>query len=288
MSCFAQTISGNIDGHDYVDLGLPSGRLWATCNVGAATPTECGDYFAWGETTPKETYSWDNYKWKKGDEWLKYNPWEAEENDALNPEDDAAVANWGESWKMPTSTDVVELLDNCDWEWTKDYNDSGMAGEIGTSKINSNTIFLPASGYGLEDGIKKVGYTATYNTTAYWFGSSWTDCIMLEARNTSPSRKIHTNLNGRADGSSIRAVVNNSVSRTTNINSHAVRVFAEKNTIHITDAHPNTTVQIYNINGRSITTALTDEGGNAVITLAKAKTTYVVTVGNMSTKIITE
>ena len=56
----------SINGHEYVDLGLPSGLLWATCNVGATKPEERGDYFAWGETTPKETYSWDNYKWCKG------------------------------------------------------------------------------------------------------------------------------------------------------------------------------------------------------------------------------
>jgi len=105
------------NGHEYVDLGLPSGTLWATCNVGATTPEGYGDYFAWGETTPKETYNWMTYKWGSGNEsdgWLyreltkycsdsTYGLYGFHDNlTELLPEDDAATANWGNGWRTPT------------------------------------------------------------------------------------------------------------------------------------------------------------------------------------------
>ncbi len=143
-----------IDGHYAVDLGLPSGTLWATCNIGASVPEERGNYYAWGETEPKEYYAWDNegdYKWGVyGDNenyvMTKYN--KTDGKTVLDPEDDAAQVNWCGAWRMPTWTEMEELLntDNCTWKWTTNYNGTGVAGHIVTSVSNGNRIFLPAAG----------------------------------------------------------------------------------------------------------------------------------------------
>ena len=96
------------DNHEYVDLGLPSGTLWATCNIGASIPEDMGDYFAWGETAPKEKYDMDNYKWydSSSDKLTKYctdDKYGTVDNKTeLLPEDDAAYVNWGPMWRMPT------------------------------------------------------------------------------------------------------------------------------------------------------------------------------------------
>ena len=141
------------DTHEYVDLGLPSGTLWATVNVGATRPNEFGDYFAWGETEPKEEYDWNNYKWCNGSEntMTKYcsnSSFGIVDNKIeLDPEDDAAYVNWGPSWRMPTHEQLQELVENCTWEWTV-Y--SGVSGCLFTGS-NGNTMFLPGAGYRYYD-----------------------------------------------------------------------------------------------------------------------------------------
>ncbi len=145
------TVSGKEGLYTYVDLGLPSGTKWATYNVGATKPTEYGDYFAWGETKPKEDYSWSTYKWCKGSEdcMTKYctgNTTYGVDKMVLDAEDDAATANWGSSWRMPTEEEQEELQYGCDWKWVEDFNGSGVNGRLGTSKKNGSTIFLPAAG----------------------------------------------------------------------------------------------------------------------------------------------
>ena len=140
------SISGTVCGYEYVDLGLPSGMLWATYNVGADSLDEVGDYFAWGETEPKTDYSWNTYKWGTKDSLTKYN--NIDSLTVLKAEDDAATANWGRAWRTPTMDELYELKDGCTWTWTKD-------GLVGTSKTNGNTIFLPLSfGYNGTDLIK--------------------------------------------------------------------------------------------------------------------------------------
>lgn len=141
-----------INGHEWVDLGLPSGIKWATCNVGALAPEEYGDYFAWGETAPKYEYSANTYRWMTGGwgawKYTKYCLYSkygtVDGRSVLELSDDAANANWGSSWRMPTYYDAVELANNCYWE-TKEQN--GVAGCLITSKLNGKSIFIPASGY---------------------------------------------------------------------------------------------------------------------------------------------
>ena len=131
--------------YEYVDLGLSV--KWATCNIGASSPEEYGDYYAWGETETKNFYSWSTYfdTTDGGNTFTKYN--NNGGKTTLDLEDDAAHVKWGGSWRMPTLAEQQELINNCTWNWTADYNSTGVKGCIVTSKTNSNSIFLPAAGY---------------------------------------------------------------------------------------------------------------------------------------------
>ncbi len=132
--------------HWYVDLELPSGTLWATCNVGASAPEEYGSYFAWGETEPKEDYSWGTYKFCEGTEntMTKYN--ETDGLTELEPEDDAAVFNWDMDWQMPNANQLRELVDGLytTTEWT---TQNGVEGLEIKSRRNNKSIFLPGAGF---------------------------------------------------------------------------------------------------------------------------------------------
>ena len=179
-----------------IDLGLPSGVKWASFNLGASKPEEYGDYFAWGETEPhyesiasdgtftwkigyEDGYAWSNYKWCEGsyNTLTKYNSsssYVTVDNLAtLDAEDDAATVNWGGTWRTPTDDEWTWLQENCTWTWTSDYNGSGVAGRIVTSKIEgytSNSIFLPAAGRPRNPYIFNAG---TYGY--YWSSSIGTD-----------------------------------------------------------------------------------------------------------------
>ena len=124
---------GEIAGHGYVDLGLPSGKKWATCNVGATSAEDYGDYFAWGETETKAEYTEGNS--------VTYG--EQMSDISGNAQYDAATANWGGSWRMPTKDEMQELVDHCEWEWTQVHGVNG-AKVIGP---NGSCIFLPAVGH---------------------------------------------------------------------------------------------------------------------------------------------
>lgn len=136
--------------HEWVDLGLPSGTLWATCNVGANSPEEYGDYFAWGETQPKSIYHWSTYKWGCDEEKLtkycnnsEYGNNEFSDNlTILQPSDDAATANWGNGWRMPTYGEWNELEQNTTSTWT---THNGVNGWLFIASNGSN-LFLPAAG----------------------------------------------------------------------------------------------------------------------------------------------
>lgn len=114
----------------------------ATCNVGASTPEEFGDYFSWGETQPKESYSWENYKWCNGSKNTITKYTSSDGLKTLEIEDDAAHINWGGEWRIPTKAELTELREQCIWEWTE------VNGVKGCKVIgpNGNSIFLPAAG----------------------------------------------------------------------------------------------------------------------------------------------
>ena len=136
------------NGHEYVDLGLSV--KWATCNVGARKPEEYGDYFAWGETTTKSTYSWSTYNLCKGskDTQTKYNTnseyGRRDNKTMLDASNDVARANLGGSWRLPTDKEWTELRENCMWIWVSQKDKRGYKV---TSKTNGNSIFLPVAGY---------------------------------------------------------------------------------------------------------------------------------------------
>lgn len=150
--------------HEYVDLGLPSGTLWATCNVGAEAPEDYGDYYAWGEDGPKAIYAWKNYKYgdfnKERYELNKYctnsdNGLEGFVDDLtiLEPDDDVATTCWGEDWRMPTKGEWEELLQ---YTTSESASLNGVVGWLFTA-ANGNTLFFPAAGYWWEDDFNHAG-----------------------------------------------------------------------------------------------------------------------------------
>jgi len=163
MSFTTQTAStsysdptGYLNGYGYVDLGLPSGTKWATCNVGASTPTAYGNYYAWGETTTKETYNSSTYTYSGN-------------QTTLPSSADAATANWGAGWRMPTQTEMNELLDNCTQVWT---TQNGVNGRLFTGS-NGNSIFLPAAGYRYGSELSGAGSGGYYWSSS--LDSGYTD-----------------------------------------------------------------------------------------------------------------
>ena len=170
------------NGHEYVDLGLPSGLKWATCNVGATNPEDYGDYFAWGETEPyyteghaqdspcsdwkagKTGYNWESYMWSnKYGTLTKYNSnsdyGTVDNKTELEPADDAACQNWGGSWRMPTQSEFNELYQNCTCTWTTQNSVNGYK----VTGSNGNWIFLPAAGFRRNNArLESVGSIGCY------------------------------------------------------------------------------------------------------------------------------
>jgi hypothetical protein len=144
---------GTLNGHDWVDLGLPSGTKWATCNIGATAPEKPGNLYAWGESTTKSEYSSSNYSFN-GQNIKKIS------GTAL----DTATKLWGEGWRMPTYEEFNELLENCNWTYTE-FN--GRIGAIMTSRINQQSIFLPAAG-----SIEGTTHHNPKTCGGYWTGTA--------------------------------------------------------------------------------------------------------------------
>ena len=154
-----------------VDLGLPSGIKWASCNVGAEKPEDYGNYYAWGEVLPKADHSWATYKYangtsRKDPKLTKYcnnasygDNGFTDDKTTLDPDDDAARANWGGSWRMPTDAEWTELREQCTWTWT---TQNGVNGYQVASKTNSNSIFLPAAGVRGGTYLSDVGRGGDY------------------------------------------------------------------------------------------------------------------------------
>ena len=164
--------------YPYVDLGLPSGLLWATCNVGADSPEDYGDYFDWGETQPKDYYDWSTYQYCMGsyytltkycnDADYGYNGF-TDNLTTLLPEDDAATANWGSDWRMPTEEEFQELIDNTTVTWT---TQNGVNGRLFTAS-NGNSLFLPAAGCRYETSILYAGEYGYYWSSSLYTGNPY-------------------------------------------------------------------------------------------------------------------
>lgn len=165
-----------LENHEYVDLGLPSGTLWATCNVGASRPEDCGDYFAWGETVTKAVYDWKSYKYGHcPDDHFAITKYctdsiygldgFVDNLTVLEPADDAATANWGADWRMPTKEEWKELFLKTTCVWT---TQNGMDGRL-LIGANGNSIFLPATGFRIDGELIGPGLGI------YWSSSLHTD-----------------------------------------------------------------------------------------------------------------
>ena len=144
FSCSKDEPKDPYNGHEYVDLGLSV--KWATCNVGAKSETDYGQYFAWGETSEKTDYTFDTYECN-----TKYDFTDG--LTTLEEDDDPATAAWGSIWRTPTFDEIMELLDKCDWTWT---TKNGVNGYTVTGN-NGNSILLPAAGYRNGTELKNAG-----------------------------------------------------------------------------------------------------------------------------------
>jgi uncharacterized protein (TIGR02145 family) len=181
---YGEDMSFTTVSHTYVDLGLPSGTLWAISNVGAEMPEAYGYYFAWGEAQSKSYYDWSSYQYSNGgtyaEEWDQYIPYLikycsnsfyghngfTDNLTILEAGDDAATANWGDGWRTPTDNEWVELLAYCTHTWT---TRNGIEGRLFTAP-NGNSLFLPAAGRrdgGSLEGVGRGGY--------YWSSTIYSD-----------------------------------------------------------------------------------------------------------------
>jgi len=204
--------TGYDNGYAWVDLGLSV--RWATMNVGASSPTDYGDYYAWGETTTKTSYDWSTYKYCNGSSTTltKYNNSTSygtvDNKTTLEPDDDVAHVKWGGNWRMPTETEQSELYNtaNCNWQWYEEGNSefSGVAGWKVTSKkagFTDKYIFLTAAGY--RSGTSLIN-TGSYG---YYWSSSLYTIYPYTARVLGFSYSGHyTNGIRRDDGHSVRPV----------------------------------------------------------------------------------
>lgn len=205
--CSNNGFSQSLNGHEYVDLGLPSGTKWAKCNIGAKTPESYGDLFAWGETKTKANYGGQGYCFNGESSTLKKYSSETTVKHGEKPDnllvleavDDAATANWGEGWRMPTDADFGELLSNCTATWT---TQNEIKGYIFTGP-NGNSIFLPAAGWCSTDNVIDRG-----SSGCYWSKSLNRENVFRAYNLEFSSNNCKLNDSGRSDGISVRPVCN--------------------------------------------------------------------------------
>ena len=200
----------NYNGYGYVDLGLPSGTKWATCNVGASKPSDAGLYFQWGDTkgytqeqvgtgNGQKKFSWTDYKWNPngdGKTFTKYtNP-----GDTLELEDDAAHVNMGGSWHIPTPDQIKELTANTTSTWTKQ---DGVNGRLFTSKKDtSKFIFIPAAGFAWDGSIQLSGFNGYV-----WFSMLGTGNVLDGQYLGFGSGYVNLSYSYRCPGLSVRGVI---------------------------------------------------------------------------------
>ena len=180
--------------HEYVDLGLPSRTLWAKTNIGASSEEDFGNYYAWGETKTKQTYDWSTYKYCNGSEnsIFKYTGY----NETLDSSDDAATANWGEDWRMPTMEEFNELRDRCSWNYTRV---NGVEGYLVTGP-NGNSIFLPTA------GMMNYSFHTNNEQGRYWSSSSAYSDVQYASYLLFDNEKYKWYMVNRSYGHSVRPV----------------------------------------------------------------------------------
>ena len=195
-----------IVGKEFVDLGLPSGVKWATRNLGAKSPEDFGDYYAWGEISPKHNYSWSNYKYRvnEGNAISKYCNSSimsyADHKTRLEESDDAAHEIWKERWHIPTKENFEELIANCICKWDRL---KGVQGYTLISKLNGNSVFFPAAGYWDKDGPFGEYESGSYWSSSVAEGNRPYDAWQLFFMDTS----LHLNHDYRHRGLSIRPII---------------------------------------------------------------------------------
>ena len=186
--------SGKVKGHEYVDLGLSV--KWATCNVGASSPEEYGDYYAWGETKTKDVYDLNTYKWCQGSE-NTLTKYFTDNKTVLDPEDDVAHVKWGGSWRMPTEEEMTELCHNCTWTETTQGGKNGYK----VTGPNGNSIFLPAAGVYVGSTLYNAGSYGIYWSSS--LDSSYPDGAYYVGFDSSGVGRYY---DGRDYGQSVRPV----------------------------------------------------------------------------------
>lgn len=179
-----QIINGtNGNEFEVVDLGLPSGNLWATCNMGAASPEETGNLYAWGETQPKQTFEWSNYTWNNGENTPNPTKYGNDGKTQLDYADQAPYVTMGQDWRIPSESDFRELLTtrNCTSKWCKL---NGVGGFLFTSVrkgYEDNSIFIPIAGMKDHDLIRFVGEYGWYWCNSLFYDSEKQKSVTSEA-----------------------------------------------------------------------------------------------------------
>ena len=196
----------NSNGFDYVDLGLPSGTLWATANVGASKPSDYGLYFQWGDTQgytadqvgKDKQFNWADYKFSIDASSLNFSKYNTA-GESLELEDDAAHANMGGDWHMPTPTQLKELTANTTNTWT---TQDGVNGRLFTSKKNGKSIFIPAAGYDSDGSLNNVGDEADV-----WSSTLYTNDVGYGQSLYFYSDYVDLYYDNRCNGFSVRGVI---------------------------------------------------------------------------------
>lgn len=242
---------------EYVDLGLPSGVKWATFNVGATKPEEYGDYFAWGETEPKELYDWSTYKWCDGsyNTLTKYNTNSeygvVDNKKILESSDDVATANWGGDWRMPSVDEWNELLSHCSLQWEER---NGVSGVALVSVQNGNSLFLPAAGvYHYNNGLISQNTEGYYRTNSLdesrgtiSLGFSYTGSINWYANDRCFGQPVRPVCGSRAEETTVPTVVTSAVTQITetsavvggNVTSDGGASVTERGVVYSTNPNP--------------------------------------------------
>ncbi len=268
---------GIIGGHEYVDLGLPSGTLWATYNVGATSPYEKGDYFAWGEVEPREDFSWESYKFYEG--------WEVDPNngewavlkdignDISGTEYDAARHQWGNGWRLPNEQERYELRMLC---WNNGLSEENGIRGVRIYGLNEHSIFLPICGFGMWYGMEDP---FNNNDGAYWTGVEEPE-YGYNGRSIEPSnvaKSLLVDLSGftsaaslKAYGLNIRAVINPKEAGIEDVvdysNNTTIRYRDGK--LYITDNNVEGEIMLYDLSGRMVFSGSVSNGVSSLPSLS--------------------